>query len=72
MLFFDNLDVFSIVNQVQKKNALEKAQTEILLKLEDTEKTLKELKTLAGKERFAREKKFFKRDNEEIFVISYE
>jgi len=37
----------------------------------ETDKSLNDLKTIGGKERYAREKKFFKKDNEEIFVITY-
>ncbi|MBU2018121.1 MAG: septum formation initiator family protein [Bacteroidetes bacterium] len=71
-LFLDDVDIFSIVRQSRKLNQQEKAKVEIAKKLKETEETLKELRYLSGKEKFAREKKFFKRDNEDIFVITYE
>ena len=71
-LFLDDVDIFSIVRQSRKLNQQEKAKIEIAKKLEETKATLKELKYISGKEKFAREKKFFKRDDEDIFVITYE
>jgi cell division protein DivIC len=71
-LFLDDMDIFSIYRQTKKRNQLEASKEDVQLKLKDTEKTLSELKNLYGKERFAREKKFFKKDDEDIFVITYE
>ena len=71
-LFLDDVDIFSIVRQSKKLNQQEKAKIEIQKKLTETEKTLNELRYLNGKEKFAREKKFFKKDDEDIFVITYE
>lgn len=71
-LFLDDMDVFSMFRQTNKRNQLEESKMDIQQKLIETEKTLKELKTVGGKERFAREKKFFKKDDEDIFVITYE
>ncbi|MFA7273810.1 MAG: hypothetical protein WC044_08070 [Crocinitomicaceae bacterium] len=71
-LFLDDMDVFSMVRHTRKLNQIEASREEVKAKLADTEKTLEELKTLSGKERYARENKFFKKDNEDIFVITYE
>ena len=71
-LFLDDVDIFSIVRQTKKLNQQEQAKLEIEKKLAETEITLKELRYFAGKEKFAREKKFFKRDDEDIFIITYE
>jgi cell division protein DivIC len=70
-LLLDDLDVFSIYRQTKKRNQIEAAKVDIRQKLIETDKSLNDLKTIGGKERYAREKKFFKKDNEEIFVITY-
>jgi len=57
--------------QTRKRNQIEAAKVDIRQKLVETDKSLNDLKTIGGKERYAREKKFFKKDNEEIFVITY-
>lgn len=72
MLFLDDVDIFSIARYQRKLNQLERQKREVSVQLEQTKETLLELQTLDGKERFAREKKYFKRDNEDVFVISYE
>ena len=71
-LFLDDLDVFSMYRQTKKRNQIEAAKEDVREKLAKTNETLKTLKTIAGKEKYAREKKFFKKDNEEIFVMTYE
>jgi cell division protein DivIC len=71
-LFLDDVDIISVYRQTKKRNQIEAAKDEIRIKLAETNETLIDLKTLYGKEKFAREKKFFKKDDEEIFVITYE
>ncbi len=71
-LFLDDVDIVSVYRQTKKKNQIEAAKAEIRLKLAETNESLVELKTLNGKERYAREKKFFKKDDEDIFVITYD
>lgn len=66
------MDIFSIYRQSKKLDQQEASKIEIQKKLKETEVTLKELRYRSGKEKFAREKKFFKKDDEDIFVISYE
>ncbi len=72
ILFLDDFDIFSIVNQQIKLHELEKAKSEISSKLENTQKTLKSLRYTSSLEHYAREEKFFKREDEDIFVISNE
>lgn len=71
-LFLDDMDIFSMYRHTKKLNKLEAAKIDTRKKLAETNITLQELKTLSGKEKYAREKKFFKKDDEEIFVITYE
>lgn len=72
ILFLDDIDIFTIVNQIQKRNRLEESKIEVAEKLEKTQGTLKKLKYQSELESYAREEKLFKKDNEDIFVISYE
>ena len=71
-LFLDDVDIFSIVRYNNKLAQLEKSKGKVELQLEETKVTLEELKNISGKERYARERKFFKKDYEDIFVITYE
>lgn len=72
ILFLDDVDIFTIVNQTRKLNNLEEAKSELSKKLETTQNTLHDLKYPSELESYAREEKLFKKENEEIFVISYE
>jgi cell division protein DivIC len=71
-LFLDDNDLFSMVTHANKLRNLEKTKVEVSKKLERTKFTLKQMRYTSEIERYAREKKFFKRDNEDIFVITYE
>lgn len=70
--FLDEYDVFTIVSQRSKLNKLEKAKVMMSNDLIETKETLAKLKYRSEVEKYAREKKFFKKDDEDIFVISYE
>lgn len=72
VLFLDDVDIFTIVNQNRKLYRLEASRDEIGHKLDSTRVLYRELHTTRALESFAREKKFFKQKNEDIFVISYE
>jgi cell division protein DivIC len=72
ILFLDDIDIFTIVNQNSKLGKLEEARQEVSLKLTQTQKTLKKLRYSSELESYAREEKMFKRENEDIFVVSYE
>ncbi len=71
-LFLDDNDLFSMVGHASKLRKLEAAKVEVSKKLAKTRFTLKQLKYTSEVERYAREEKFFKRDNEDIFVVTYE
>ncbi len=47
-------------------------QSEVRVKLLETKNTLAQLKHPYALEKFAREEKFFKKENEDVFVITYE
>ena len=71
VLFLDDLDIFSIISQKQKLNKLEIQRKEIKNQLISTRSTLRKLNKINYLEAYARSEKFFKKENEEIFVISY-
>lgn len=68
-LFLDEHDIFSILKQKRKLKKIEASIAETNTELEKTQKILHKLNNLDEVEKFAREKKFFKRDNEDVFVI---
>lgn len=71
-LFLDENDIFSIISQKNKLSELEEKKAMYQTLLNDTQHTLKKLKYPSEVERFARERKLFKKDDEDIFVIYYE
>lgn len=70
-LFLDEVDIFTIINQNKKLSELHSAQSEMNLKLKETKYTLSQIKDLSYLEKLAREDKLFKKDNEDVFVITY-
>ena len=71
-LFLDDTDIFTIFNHNVKLSKLEQAKMETSMKLDSTVQLLNLLKYEDQLESYAREKKLFKKENEDIFVISYE
>ena len=71
-LFLDENDLFSIIAQKRKLSVLNEQKLVMEEELAKVNGTLKRLKYTAEVERYARENKYFKKDNEDIFVISYE
>lgn len=71
-LFLDDVDIFTIVSQNRKLSKLNENKVAMQTQLDQTKHTLKQLRFDSELERFAREKKYFKRDDEDVFVITYE
>jgi cell division protein FtsB len=71
-LFLDDLDIITIVNQKRKLSKLEEQRDILAEQLKETKNTLRKLKNLDYLESYARSEKFFKKDDEEIFVITFE
>ena len=71
-LFLDDNDLFSMINHNSKLNKLEASKAEISKELKKIRFTLDQLKYTSELERYAREEKFFKKADEDIFVVSYE
>ncbi|HZH86479.1 MAG TPA: hypothetical protein VFD77_04115 [Brumimicrobium sp.] len=72
LLFLDDVDVFNVARQEIKLSKLQEEKAILLEKYNETKSTLNQLDDTAALERFAREQKLFKRDNEDIFVIVQE
>lgn len=71
-LFLDENDIFTIFSQSNKLSHLQEDTNRMKKNLEETQITLKKLKYKPEVERFAREQKFFKKDDEDVYVIFYE
>lgn len=71
-LILDDDDMFTLISQNNKLRKLKADQALVSEKLVKTTRTLKQLDHTAALERYAREEKLFKKDNEDIFIISYE
>lgn len=71
-LFLEENDLFSIIAQKRKLSTLSEQKLIMEEELNKVNGILKRLKYTGEVEKYARENKYFKKDNEEIFVISYE
>jgi len=71
-LFLDDDDVFTLISQNGKLRKIKSNHEVVSEKLVKTQRTLKQLDHASALERYAREEKLFKKDDEDIFIISYE
>jgi len=71
-LFLDDVDLFSLLSQNRRLSKLRTDQSEVTIKLQETKKTLRELKHGYALEKYAREEKLFKKDDEDVFIVTYE
>lgn len=70
LILIDDNDIFYVVNQKKKLNELQLQNQSMKTKLQETKKDLENMCDLDNLEAYAREKKFFKRNDEDIFVIT--
>ena len=71
-LFLDDNDIFSIISRNSKLTELTSKRKVMISDLEKTTNILEKLKYNSEVEKYARENKFFKKDDEDVFVIFYE
>lgn len=71
-LFLDDIDMFTIINRNARLSKLRADRTEVTIKLNETKRTLRELRHGNALEKYAREEKLFKKDDEDVFIITYE
>ena len=69
-LFLDDWDIFTLARQNQKLKQIKVQDSEMNRSLKQTKKTLYRLHHIDELEAYARSEKFFKRDDEEIFVVT--
>ena len=69
-LFLDEIDVFVFISQKIKLTQLNEEKVVIEKKLRETKNTLIKLHYNSELETYARENKLFKRENEDIFIIT--
>jgi cell division protein DivIC len=73
MLFFDRNDVTLQIRRVQELNKLEQNEKNMTLRIADTKKELNLLKTDPETlEKYAREKYMMKKDNEDLFIVTFD
>ena len=65
-------DLFFIIKKKREIKSLNTQIKKTNIKLDSIKKNLNQLESKEGIEKYAREKKFFKKSDEEIFVITYE
>lgn len=71
-LFLDELDIFTLVSENKRYSKLKEDNVLITQKLRETKTTYHNLRNIYSLEKYAREEKLFKRDDEDIFVITRE
>lgn len=71
-LFLDDEDMFTLISQNSKLGKIKADQELVNEKLLRTTRILKQLNHTSALEKYAREEKLFKKDDEDVFIISYE
>ena len=69
MLFFDERDVFTMRHHRQELRELQQSKKYYTDQINKEKTELESLKTAATLEKYAREKYYMKRDNEDLFLI---
>ena len=69
MLFFDERDIFTMRHHRQELRELQQSQQYYTDQINKEKTELENLKAAATLEKYAREKYYMKRDNEDLFLI---
>jgi cell division protein DivIC len=69
MLFFDERDVFTMRHHRQELGELQQSKKYYTDQINKEKAQLEGLKTAATLEKYAREKYYMKRDNEDLFLV---
>lgn len=68
--FFDPKDIGVIYSKEEKLKDLQQSETILIKNIKETKDELVQLKSNAGTiEKYAREKYYMKKDNEEVFIV---
>ena len=68
-LFLDDIDVFTLYSQIKTKNKLQEQNKAMKTQLMDSKRSIVRMKDIHFIEHYERSKKYFKSEDEEIFVI---
>lgn len=71
-LFLDENDVFTLISHKRKLSKIKAEHAVFYDNLKATRHTLRKLHYTSEVERYAREEKLFKKDDEDIFILSNE
>lgn len=71
ILLLHDTDIVSLTKRKQKVAQLEKEIAHRGSQIEDLKEDLKEIENLESLEKFAREKYYFKKESEDLFVLSH-
>ena len=73
MMFFDRNDVPLQISRIRELNKLEQNEKNMTLMISNTSKELELLKTNPETlEKYAREKYLMKKDNEDLYIVSFD
>lgn len=70
-LFLDDVDIFMIYGKKSRLNQLEEQKIELADKLREIEEMQRVLQSAYSLEKFAREERYFHKQDEDVFVIEY-
>jgi cell division protein FtsB len=69
MTFFDNNDIFRHMRHQRILTDLNREKNELSTRIDEVKRQMTELQNHTLLEKFAREQYYFKKDNEEVFVV---
>ena len=71
-LFLDDYDIFTLLNQKKRLSVIIEKKEKVDQNLLITKETLNDLRSMENVVNYARSVKFFKKDDEDIFIITRE
>lgn len=71
-LFLDDYDIFTLLNQKKRLSVIIEKKETVDQNLLITKETLNDLRSMENVVNYARSVKFFKKDDEDIFIITRE
>jgi len=73
IMFFDRNDLPSQISRIRELNKIERNEKNMAVQIADAQKELKLLKTNPETlEKYAREKYLMKKDNEDLYIVTFD
>lgn len=72
ILILHDADVFTLKRRHERITSLENEIARKKAGIKDLKRSIEELEDLRSLEKYAREEHFFKKDNEDLFIFSFE